>query len=372
MKKKMRNLHRLLGVPSACVLFVVALTGAILVYEKDFSISPLDFAHQEVVSEYLPVSVLKDQAQEVSRSYELKQFRFYPELAGSPVELRYEHALHVLMDRVNGDILAVHDKEGSFFKLVERIHTSLVVGIVGKWIVGLSSIVLCFMFFSGLVIWWPRRWKAFVNSLKIAFGKKKRAFHFSLHNSVGFWATIPLLAIAMTGTVMAFKPIKEGIKSIGNDVYNDLTIPAIDPSQPMLGIDELTSRALTLFPNSREVRIQLPHFDSSILEDDDKKEDPYYGYWKVESLSPDQFHDHAQSLAYLNPQSGELQYRVAFENRPLGERIEKLARPLHDGSLFGRVGQVVALLAVVSLLVICVSGIYMWLFRRRTLKARAR
>lgn len=368
MKKFFRQLHLWLGLPAAAVLLVVAVTGALLVFEKD-----LDRPSLPVISGVAPMRSLEElsvTAKAHLPDAQLRQVRLYRE--GEPVEFRFDRGRQLWMSSVDGSVLAEKKREGSFFDVVTKIHTELVAGKTGQWIVGVSSIFLLALMGTGLVLWWPKQWRMLKQAIKPDVSKKGRALHFNLHNTLGFWSAPPLLFIALTGAIMAFKPIGDGLRLLGGGGKPRVPEATSVRSRPPASLDKVALTARGLFPDSRELRLHFPNQGKKAkieTMDDEGKRLPV---WRIESISADTPHDHARSLAYLDPRSGDVLDFRPFDARAIGERLRALARPIHDGSIFGRPTQLIALFAVLVLPVLSVTGVVLWWMRTRSASARAK
>ena len=75
---------------------------------------------------------------------------------------------------------------------------------VGKMIVGISTLLMVVILVSGLVIWWPRTRKALNNRLKVSCRKGWRRFWYDSHVTLGFYSSLFLLAMALTGLTWSF------------------------------------------------------------------------------------------------------------------------------------------------------------------------
>lgn len=75
---------------------------------------------------------------------------------------------------------------------------------VGKMIVGISTLLMVVILVSGLVIWWPRTRKALNNRLKVSCCKGWRRFWYDSHVALGFYSTLFLLVMALTGLTWSF------------------------------------------------------------------------------------------------------------------------------------------------------------------------
>lgn len=97
-----------------------------------------------------------------------------------------------------------------FFETVEHAHRWLAATGDLRWytrgftgVVGIAFLGLCV---SGLILWFPRamRWNAFKAVLLPSLRLKGKPRDWNWHNTVGFWALVPLLVITITGTIMSY------------------------------------------------------------------------------------------------------------------------------------------------------------------------
>ena len=380
MRKTMLKLHLWLGLPAAAVLLIVSLTGALLVFEKDLDRAWHPEAWKTSAGAPQSLDTLAVAARAAVPGRDLQQVRLTAG-EGQPVEFRFTKGRHVRIDAVSGETLGTRSNESSFFGIVEKIHTSLVAGEIGKWIVGLSTVALIALLGTGLFLWWPKQWRMLKNAVTLALSRKGRAFHFNLHNTLGFWSALPLLLIALTGTVMAFKPVGHALRSIGGGGEPAQRMPqaASPASLPAASLDALAATARTAFPSARELRLHAPKpkgekaADMSGMDEyagEKPAKGPAQTVWRVEAIDVSSPHEHARSLAYLDPRTAALLKLETFAERPLGERIRALVMPIHDGSIFGRPTQVLALIAVLILPILSVTGVALWWLRRRSAKAK--
>lgn len=74
----------------------------------------------------------------------------------------------------------------------------------GKVIVGISTLLMVVILVSGLVIWWPRSRKVLRNRLQVSCTKGWRRFWYDSHVTLGFYSTLFLLVMALTGLTWSF------------------------------------------------------------------------------------------------------------------------------------------------------------------------
>jgi uncharacterized iron-regulated membrane protein len=364
-RKLVTNFHLWLGLPSAAVFLVVALTGAILVFEKDLdrALNPELWRASPAAPQSLDALAIAARAAVPDRP--LKEIRLTA-TAGAPVEFRFDKGRHLRLDAGSGAVLGTRARPESFFGIVERVHTSLVLGEVGKWIVIASSVILVGLLATGVVLWWPKQWRMLKGAITLAFSRKGRAFHFNLHNTLGFWSAMPLLAMALTGAIMGIKPLGEALR--GRPGKLPPPVANSDASTPAASLDAVRAMGERAFPNWQELRLHAPR---------GREIEPEHGgkglkLWRVEAVLSGTPHEHARSIAWLDPRSAELLRIDPFTALPLGARLRALARPIHDGSIFGRPTQVVAFAVVLILPVLSITGVALWWLRRRATQAQKR
>lgn len=354
-RKLVVELHLWLGLPAAAVLAVVALTGAVLVFEKDLDRAWHPGLRQiDAAAPALPLETLHARARDAAPGCAIREIRLAP--AGEPVEFRFEKGPHVRLDPATGAVLGTLARGDSFFGLVERVHTSLVLGDVGRWIVIGSSVALLALLATGLVLWWPKQWRQLKAAVTLAPGRRGRALHFNLHNTLGFWSALPLGAIALTGAIVGVKPLGDALRRLGGPAAEMRPpAPASAASLPIASLDALAAAARTTFPGAQQLRLFAPRVT----------ERGPAGAWRVEAIAAGTPHEHARSRAYLDPRSADVLRIDRFADLPLGQRLRALARPIHDGSILGRPTQALAFLAVLLLPILSVTGVALWWLKRR-------
>ena len=83
------------------------------------------------------------------------------------------------------------------------LHTSLMLGDVGKTIVHINVLLFFVICLSGLVMWWPRKWNLFRSAVSIKTSGSRKRVNYDLHRALGFYALPLLLIISFTGLFMA-------------------------------------------------------------------------------------------------------------------------------------------------------------------------
>src|SRR6476646_6230835 len=156
--------HLWVGLAIALRLIVVALSGAVLVFE-----APLDRALNPALSYVTPgdrTMPLDEIVSRVTTAYPdavLSSFSF-PEQTDLALQIgaspKAQGSFTVAVDQYTGQILGTRstaDRETGLARRIHLLHTRLFAGQIGEWIVGLITALTLFMAIAGLVLWWPRK-----------------------------------------------------------------------------------------------------------------------------------------------------------------------------------------------------------------------
>lgn len=171
MRKLCLKIHQWLALPVGIILSVVCLTGAIMVFENE---------------------ILQGLNPEVEISAIGKHDPARRELKGA-----------------------------TFFRQTMRLHRWLLdppakkgEGSTGKWIVGTATLLMVVILASGLVAWWPRNRKALRNRLTVTCTKGWPRLWHDYHTSLGFYALLLLLLMALTGLTWSFGWFRDAAYSL--------------------------------------------------------------------------------------------------------------------------------------------------------------
>lgn len=97
-----------------------------------------------------------------------------------------------------------------FFSYVTKFHTGLMMGTAGKVIVTYTTLFFVIILLSGIYIYFPRNGRQMRQRFRIERGKGTRKLLFDLHVSLGWWALLWLLLLAVTGLGFGLKLVPKG------------------------------------------------------------------------------------------------------------------------------------------------------------------
>lgn len=221
MKKLFRKIHLWLSVPFGIFITLICFSGSMLVFEKEITElccpdlyfvnevkeKPLPLAKlMEAVSATLPDSVT---ATGVTISPDAK--RTYQ------VSLSKPRRASLYVDQYTGEIKGRSERL-PFFDTMFHLHRWLMGASqskdgglsVGKFLVGTSTLMLVIILVTGILMWLTNKHKPLAKSLTISFTKGWPRFWHDLHVAGGIYATIFLLALALTGLTWSFSWYRNG------------------------------------------------------------------------------------------------------------------------------------------------------------------
>lgn len=174
MRKFFHQIHLWLSIPLGILISVICLTGAILVFEKEIT---------QIM--YPETQVTQVEGQQVRKQ--------------RPEFFRQVRALHRWL-------LDAPTKKGE--------------SSVGKTVIGITTVVMIVILISGIVIWFSRNSRTLKNRLQISCTKGWRRFWYDSHVALGFYSTLFLLIMALTGLTWSFS----GYRTFMYDLFSNLPI----------------------------------------------------------------------------------------------------------------------------------------------------
>jgi uncharacterized iron-regulated membrane protein len=361
--------HLITGTIGGLVIFVMAVTGVLLTYERQIE-AWADVRSYSVVrtpeETRLSVESLLDRVQQ-SRS-DVPSSITWPADPSAPVAVGYGRSRTVYVNPYTGQVLG----EGSpriqaFFHTVTDLHRWL--GAhgenrdVARAITGACNLGFLFLVVSGFYLWWPRKWvrPQFRNVLWFRGGLSGKARDFNWHNVIGFWLFAPLFVVVLSGVVISYT-------WAGNLVYR---LVGEEPPQPRSGpggpggpvtrtstegLDRLLTRAEREVSGWRTISVQLPPTAEAPVT------------FSIDRGNGGQPQERAQLV--LDRMTGDVVRWEPFSSYSTGRQLRSILRFAHTGEVAGLPGQTVAGLASLGAAVLVWTGLALTWRRFRAWTAR--
>ncbi|MDT0647129.1 PepSY-associated TM helix domain-containing protein [Zunongwangia sp. F260] len=368
-RKFMNDVHLWLGLGSGIVLFLVCFSGTMLVFEKEIKAlfaEDLKIKNKEEIIEIGDlVENLKSRGEVLGVSISNKETDPYEfRVKTSPEDRR---GTIFFVDPHTGDTLKAPESSlDGFFMSMFRLHRWLLLDTaIGRPIVGVATIIFFFLAVSGIIIWFPKKWKwrNFKPGFKIKFSAKWKRINHDLHNTLGFYSCIFLVVMILTGLCWSFEWYRDaGSQVLGTKVFGNRGSPGIesqldfDPSEELtvaeiykVASKELNYNGITSIslPSSKKGVFQIRKYDES-------------------NWSP------VVSDQLVLDRNGEMLQKEIFKEKPLNVQVASLIKPLHTGEIFGMFSKVLYFISCLIATSLPVTGTIIWLNKMKKKKVSSK
>jgi uncharacterized iron-regulated membrane protein len=371
-KKLINQIHLLLGLSSGLVVFVVSLTGCLYVFEeelRDWTQAHYLYVRPEA-GPRLPVSEVVALAQAAFPGEKVTQVRWKagPEHAAL---VRTQSNQVISVHPYTGAVLGVRDLDTDFLSVVEHLHTSLLLGSVGKEIVRWNVLIFFILLVSGLVLWFPANAKFLRQAFALRWSGRWRKVNYDFHRIGGFYFAWVLLPIALSGIWWGFDSVKEAVYWATNSPirYRDKVVStppsATSPWRPVRYVTALPAapaapekarlqhcfdQAATLGPGYSQAFVNLPQDSLATIR--------VLFRYPYTSLVRD------QSNFYFDQYTGQLLRADPYQAYSVADKVRSSNYDLHTGRMFGLGGKVLAFLASLFAASLPVTGFWVWWGKR--------
>jgi len=347
-------LHLAAGVLAGVFIFVMCVTGALLSFESNI----LEYAEREMrVVEVPSESQNRLPVQELVAKVLAEKPNAKPsnitlqtdKMASATVTLGREG--QVFINPYTGAIIGEGAKGWrGFFRVVEDAHRWLALSggrrNIGKSINDAANLLFLFLAISGVYIWLPRRlnWKHFKAATVFRSKVKGKARDFNWHTVIGFWTSLVLIILTLTGVVISYQWAGNLVYTLtGNEVPQQQQAPPNVPNQqaeqPFVlpeNLNDLWTKAETHTPY-KTISLRLPiATDSAVFTIEEGI------YWNI----------FARSTLTIDAKSAEVEKWEAYGEQNSGRQLRSWMRFTHTGETGGIVGQFIGFFA-------CVGGAFL-------------
>lgn len=235
-----------------------------------------------------------------------------------------------------------------FFKL----HYALLWKDYGVEFVGVVGVFLVFSALTGLIVWWPltgRVWQA----LTIKRGASVERLNFDLHKTAGFYTSLVLLAVLVSGVYMNLPDFFTRMVEFFSPVMAPVRVHSKAPTGGVpIDWTQAAAKADQAYPEGRLAWLSSPDGPAGVFE-----------VCKAGIPSLGRFVDNRCLL--LDQYSGEVLKVTDSEQGSGGEVFLQWQWPLHSGQAFGWTGRILVFLAGLACALLYVTGFIRWRQKRR-------
>lgn len=363
------RLHLWLGLGSGLVVFIVALTGSLLVFEEE--LEPIIHAQFHLIKppvngQLLPLDQLVKTATGQFPGKKVNRIEVEPhpertviirlKQSNNPKDL-----LSIAMNPYTGQVVATRQEQKSFFPVVLQLHRYLCLGETGKIITGISCSMFLIIMFTGLILWWPNR-KNKQQRFTIRWGASSKRLTWDLHAIFGFYVLPFVFLIASTGLIWSYKWVNNLLfYAFDGKPQTKREAPVNPVSATPLQTDiyqRIYAKTNELLPYTGPITIALAEKDSLSITSSKKNHDA--------TIS------NIVDFLYFDNKTGDLIKKRLYTDETRGFKARRMIFPIHTGSLLGWPTKIIALFVALIAASLPITGFLIWWNKRKKTKKSAR
>lgn len=366
MKKIIGKLHLWLGLASGLVVLIVAGTGSLLVFEKELD----EWAHHDFYFVYvpsntqrLPMDSLLHHAAAFNKALNITRINIEtaaPDRSVLFMAKKKKQTWQIAVNPYTGKVIKGINYDKRFFTVVLDLHRHLCMDKTGKAITGASCLIFSIMIITGLVLWWPKRWRMLKQRASIKWSSSWKRLNWDLHAVSGFYVHLVLLAISLTGLTWAYPWFNNAIFLLfDGKPMKKMEAPVNTIQQPIAAgyYESLYEQANNKLPYKGLMTITLPEKENLSI--------------TVSKQNYEASVNNITDFLYFEKGTGKLLKEQLFKNASTGYKVRRIVYPIHTGKLLGWSTKVLALIAALVAFSLPVTGLFIWLGRKKK-KTKAR
>ncbi|MEJ8741133.1 PepSY-associated TM helix domain-containing protein [Phocaeicola sp. HCN-6420] len=365
MKKIFKKIHLWLSVPFGLIISIICLTGATLVFEKELTRAGnphlYTVEYKEGSKPLKPSEIIARISQQTGDTLKISSLQ----VAGNPKEAwmvsftnagQRQLSVNPYSGEINGWV-----EGNSFFQTVRKLHRWLLdapaqkgASSTGKTIVGITTLLMVVILISGIVLWWPRTRKSLQNRLKVSCTKGPFRFWYDSHVSLGFYVTIFLLVMALTGLTWSFRWYRTGF-------YALFGASTEQPKQSAPAHEDNNKKEKKNEPE----RLNYLAWDAALAELQNRYET--YGTIQLSKNSAQVIQSGKQKgdTASFDIHTGNITEIKVYniDEQPMSNKMKGLIYSLHTGQWGGMLTRIIYFLSAFIGGILPLTGYYLWIKR---------
>ncbi|NDV69850.1 PepSY domain-containing protein [Dysgonomonas sp. 25] len=370
MRKFFKALHKWLSIPAGLIITITCLTGAILVFQTEMLelAYPSRYFVSEVKDTPIPLAELIPMVNKQMDGNSVANVRVSadPERTYTMQQAAGEK-LMVAVDPYTGEITDTYPFRGGFFHEVMKIHRWLMDGsrTVGKYAVGVTTLLLVFIIVSGAVIWFPRNRKQWKKAFTIKFKGGGRRLFYDLHRVLGVYVSIIILLCALTGLMWSFEWYRNGVFKLFGAEQSESRGGSHGQQAQQGGGQGRGNRG---GQENKKEELDILHWDAVVAAI--KEKNPTFEYIRIADKSAsvhlkDAVNSRATDTYNFNPQTGEITKITYYSQISKSTRIFHWAYVLHVGNYWGMFSKIFTFIAALIGASLPVTGYYIFYVKRK-------
>lgn len=377
MRKLFAKIHLWLSIPFGIIIAIVCLTGAILVFETEILevCYPSRYFVKEAKGEPLtPAALLSSARRQLPDSIQINGIRVSQDPKRTWQVVLPGKKAAAFINPYTAEITGIDDGQGFFMQMM-RLHRWLLDSYkrdgsfsLGKAVVGYATLVMAIILISGLVIWYPRNKKVLKNRLKIKTQSGWYRFFYDLHVSGGFYATLLLLILTLTGLTWSFGWYRDAFYTVFGV---ETTQPQAHAPAPSDSKGKSKERGKGGHSSEREKknRAETDYTQWAMVLADLQSRYPKYNSITIQdgsaTVSAAQYGNTRGSDRYtFDPANGKITDVQLYKDLPKSGKIRGWIYSVHVGSWGGMTTRILSCLVSFLGAVFALTGYYFWIKKK--------
>lgn len=368
--------HLWLGLISGIIVFIIAITGCIYTFQEE--LRSIFQPQQTVVVQdkpFLSPRLLKEKAEPyVFKLPEDSLNAIYGVSYANrdkPASVAYNDTEKgytlLLLNPYSGEYVGEQTYSADFFGFILSGHRNLWLPYaVGHQIVGWAVVIFAIVTITGVVLWIPRKWKKKAVKAGLIIKRKSRSFmlFYELHKVLGFYTVLFALIFALTGLTWSFKWYSSAYYNVisGGEDLKEWT-PALSDTTLVSAFDNTDDALWERMNKEYKVGEQgififdFPIGDTGSYRICFNPADNNATYYKRHF----RFFDR-NSLTEL--EGGGI-YGISYDESSNADKLYRMTYDIHVGAIGGLPGKIIMFLASLIIASLPVTGLIIWLKKRK-------
>lgn len=360
-KKIIFQLHKILGLITGLVVFIVAITGCCWTFKEEI---------ESLYSNYKKVSPQNVAILTPTKAKKIAKKVFPNNTVHGTVFKKDDDAIEVIfydaepefyqsvfLNPYSGKVIQIDNHLSGFFAFILKGHMRLwLPKAIGEQVVGASILVFILIIISGFILWIPKRRKNLKQRLTFNWKKttKWKRKNYDLHSIVGFYICSLALIMAFTGSVISYNWLKYVVYiSTGGDKVPAFIIPENKSksiaTKEIVPMDFLIEKLKKESPKAESFELHYPKSSTeSIYVEVSNSKGIYYD-------SDYRFFDQNTLKEIETPA-----IYGKYEDAKVADKILRMNYDIHIGAIGGIVGKCIAFLVSLLIANLPITGVLLW------------
>jgi uncharacterized iron-regulated membrane protein len=309
-----RTIHAWGGAALALLIFVISLTGTLLVWKQEYLKWDLPQANAEFVPNPEALALIAAAAEARFKPNEILQIDFATENFALSKVLLSDRSFAFL--DTQGGLVGHWALNTRFEDWLYDLHHRLLLGTMGLTLAGLSGLLMGLLVLAGVITYWP---------LRRGWGRvfwprhSARPYLQASHRNIGIVEALPLLFSLLTGVTLAFPDqtqrwLIEPVRGAGYGKQFSENLDAVSGNEAAQWLPAM-QRAMATFPGAVIRSAQVPG---------------YFSPYRIIGLQqPGEIDPQGQSKVYIESPGGHMDVRMDSNTYVIPERLLLAGQALH-------------------------------------------